>query len=279
MKDIKDGYCKCGCNERTNIHRGKPRKFIAGHQARGICNSRYGINLSKETKSKISKANKGKLSGEKNPFYGKTHSSEVLKIISEKNLDRPKRPLLGLNKICLLPTCNKSFYVPISRSNSSYCSRDCKDLDNVRRFSGENNPFYGKTHTEETKEKIRKHTLIQRANNTWKPSKPELIIQKLLTELGITFVSEHIINDKFCVDIYIPECNLVIFIDGCYWHACEYHYPNAKKPQTDNARIPYLTKCGYNVEIIWEHDISKGKKFPTANPNKILKTLLDKYIK
>lgn len=38
---------------------------------------------SDETKEKISKANKGKLSGESNPFFGKHHSEETRKKISE----------------------------------------------------------------------------------------------------------------------------------------------------------------------------------------------------
>lgn len=41
-----------------------------------------------ETKIKISKANKGKLLGEKNPMYGKTHTEEVKKKMSEINKKR-----------------------------------------------------------------------------------------------------------------------------------------------------------------------------------------------
>lgn len=41
-----------------------------------------------ETKEKISKANKGKLLGEKNPMYGKTHTEEVRKKMSEINKKR-----------------------------------------------------------------------------------------------------------------------------------------------------------------------------------------------
>lgn len=41
-----------------------------------------------ETKIKISKANKGKLLGEKNPMYGKTHTKEVKKKMSEINKKR-----------------------------------------------------------------------------------------------------------------------------------------------------------------------------------------------
>lgn len=59
----------------------------------------------------------------------------------------------------------------------------------------------------------------------------------------------------FCVDVFIPTLKLVIFVDGCYWHACPEHFPNNKHPNSDNARIPYLTKCGYKVALLWEHEI------------------------
>jgi G:T-mismatch repair DNA endonuclease (very short patch repair protein) len=83
------------------------------------------------------------------------------------------------------------------------------------------------------------------------------IIHNELSKLGVKFDAEHLINGKFCVDVFAPEYNLIIFVDGCYWHACPIHHPNNKKPNSDNARIPYLTKCGYNIEIIWEHDIKE----------------------
>lgn len=90
------------------------------------------------------------------------------------------------------------------------------------------------------------------------PSKPESKMHEALNKLNIKFETEKLINYKFCVDFCIKEYNLIIYVDGCYWHARPSHCPNAKKPKSDNARIPYLTKCGYNVEIIWEHDIKAG---------------------
>lgn len=32
-------------------------------------------------------------------------------------------------------------------------------------------------------------------------------------------------------------------------------------PKSDNARIPYLTKCGHKVKVIWEHDIPNVKDY------------------
>jgi hypothetical protein len=54
MNDILKGYCECGCGDLTNIYRGKFRRFIKGHQARGENNSRFGITLDDALKKKIS---------------------------------------------------------------------------------------------------------------------------------------------------------------------------------------------------------------------------------
>ena len=73
--------------------------------------------------------------GENNPFYGKTHSEETKKKLS--NDPRLSHP-------------------------------------------GESNPFYGKTHSEETKELIREKNHIYRENNK------DLLIQKRLDRKGLT---------------------------------------------------------------------------------------------
>lgn len=221
---ILDGYCQCGCGEQTSIYRGKPRKFIAGHHARGDCNPRFGITMDSELKAKISNSRKE----QGNPWWkGKKHKSSSKKKMSE------------------------------FRKES---------------FLGEGNPFFGKHHTDETKEKIRVGNAKYRANNPCiLPTKPEIAIHNELSKLGVKFETEYLINNKFCVDVFVPDLNLVIYVDGCYWHACPIHCPTSKvKPNSDNARVPYLSKCGYNVEIIWEHDIKD-------NLEKIIKELCQKY--
>lgn len=56
-------FCVCGCGLETKTYRGKPNRFIYGHQARGKLNSFYGKKHLEETKAKISKANKGNTGG------------------------------------------------------------------------------------------------------------------------------------------------------------------------------------------------------------------------
>lgn len=74
---------------------------------------------------------------------------------------------------------------------------------------------------------------------------------------GRTYKGEHNISKQ---PVCIKHCSMV----------APEHCPNGHKLKTDNARIPYLTKCGYNVEIIWEHDIMK-------NLNRIMDDLCLKY--
>jgi hypothetical protein len=44
---IPSGYCQCGCGQKTTIYRGKPRKFISGHNGRLESNLSMLRNLSK----------------------------------------------------------------------------------------------------------------------------------------------------------------------------------------------------------------------------------------
>lgn len=251
---MNDGYCNCGCGDITNLYRGKFRKFIYGHQARGENNPRFGVILSEEIKNKISNSNLGKQSGENNSFFGMKHTQKTKDLMSQKGRGIAKTPRKGIDKSCSI--CNTIFYVPQYRKElKKYCSVKCANIDYSDKYVGENNPFYGKIHSEETKEILRQKSSAQRSRKVILPSKPEKIIHEELFNLNIAFETEKLINDKFCVDIFIPKYNLIIYIDGCYWHACPTHCPNAKKPNSDNARIPYLSKCGYNIEILWEHDI------------------------
>jgi DNA mismatch endonuclease, patch repair protein len=222
MNNILEGYCGCGCGELTNIYRGKSRKFIAGHQARGKNNSRFGIVMDDALKKKISDVRKEQGS---DWWIGRKHTDESKKKMSE------------IRKVI---------------------------------FLGEGNPFYGKHHTEETKELIRIANAKYRSLAPILPTIPEKLIHNELTKLGVKFESEYLINNKFCVDVFVPDHNLIIYIDGCYWHACPTHFPKARKPKNDNSRIPYLTKCEYNVEIIWEHDIKERL-------NEVMKNICLKY--
>jgi len=94
----------------------------------------------------------------------------------------------------------------------------------------------------------------KRATSCVLPTKPERAVHAELRRRGVEFMTEHRLG-HYCVDVYIPSLKLVIFVDGCYWHACPTHHPTRKRPGSDNARAPYLSKCGYRVAFIWEHEV------------------------
>ena len=97
--------------------------------------------------------------GEKNPFFGKTHSSETKKLLSEKRKNRPgkkhteetkekiRRKLLG-RKV--------SKETRLKLSIAAKKRKHTKEsLEKLRQANlGENNAMYGKHHTEEAKRKI-----------------------------------------------------------------------------------------------------------------------------
>jgi hypothetical protein len=91
-----------------------------------------GYSHTEETKKRISK------SGEENPFYGKKHSPETLEKMKEASKNRKRNLHSEETKIKMKQSAKKYW---------NECGRD---------ISGKNNSFYGKSHSEETLEKLRK---------------------------------------------------------------------------------------------------------------------------
>jgi len=72
-------------------------------------------------------------------------------------------------------------------------------------------------------------------------------------------------------DFLFPEQNLVIFVDGCFWHACptcKRRLPTSRAEywkdkiegnrKRDNRYRRELRKQGYHVMRVWEHEVKKG---------------------
>ncbi len=81
-------------------------------------------------------------------------------------------------------------------------------------------------------------------------TKPEILLSKILDENKINHISQYLINDKFLVDEYLPDYNLVIEVDGLYWHSLD---GVIKKDKAENA---YLKKCGFKMIRLPEDQIS-----------------------
>lgn len=104
-----------------------------------------------------------------------------------------------------------------------------------------------------------------------KNTKPELIVRSWLHRHGYRFRIQ-CTNLPGKPDIVLKKHNLIIFVNGCYWHrhsGCKY----ASTPAThvafweekfcgnvarDKRNIENLEHSGWNVLVIWECQVKDG---------------------
>lgn len=118
------------------------------------------------------------------------------------------------------------------------------------RMMGKKNPMYGKV------EVMRKRQLngLLAQQNSKEPTSIEKKVYEALKAKGLLFETQKLINGKFIVDAYIPSLNLVIEVDGKYWHSLD---RVMKKDKAENA---YLKKCGFKLLRLSEMEI-KNKTY------------------
>ncbi|USK45523.1 very short patch repair endonuclease [Cytobacillus oceanisediminis] len=101
-----------------------------------------------------------------------------------------------------------------------------------------------------------------------KGTKLEEKVSKALWAKGVRFRK----NVKGMVgtpDIAIKKYKIVIFIDSCFWHACEIHGNKPKKNvefwekklqrniERDKQQTQYYKEKGWNILRVWEHQLKK----------------------
>lgn len=136
-----------------------------------------------------------------------------------------------------------------------------------QKYTGNGNPFFGKSHTEETKSKQRKAT-TERLVTFWKTNtlagintKPEKQMQELLRVKGIEFETPFTLQHKI-YDLYLPKYNTIIEVDGCYWHSKNIPTTQMNKQQlrrwkNDRYKDNLARKNGYKLLRVWEDEIQQ----------------------
>jgi G:T-mismatch repair DNA endonuclease (very short patch repair protein) len=86
-----------------------------------------------------------------------------------------------------------------------------------------------------------------------------------LDNVGIAYRKQYAVG-RCHVDILI-EPDLVIEVNGCYWHGHERCQPKtpgmARKRGKDKRRYKYLLSCRYKLLLLWECDIEEDGEAAT----------------
>lgn len=152
--------------------------------------------------------------------------------------------------------CNKQIYVKnykIKSGQHNFCSNKCRQGWYAETWSQQEN---WKELSRERLLQAFKEGKMSKLN-----SKPQILVDNLLNKIGINFIREYPIK-HYCIDNYLTESNLMIEVQGDYWHS----NPNKFKDKLtekqfnriikDKSKHSYI-KNNYNIEVLylWENDI------------------------
>lgn len=92
-----------------------------------------------------------------------------------------------------------------------------------------------------------------------KMTTPELQFKKILKELKVEFEIQKILGNKI-FDFYIPSANLIVEVDGNYWHGDQEMFPvlnglQKKAIRNDMFKDGLATGLGYSIERVWESEL------------------------
>lgn len=154
--------------------------------------------------------------------------------------------------------CGNLFTVEKYRENKAqFCSVDCANIAHKDFMN--------------TQEQIEKQSqkALEILSTYPRETSIEKAIREWLEDNNINHITQHIINDKFCVDFYLPDHNVIIEALGDYWHGNPkiYGVGEGLKPlndtqnkciNRDKARFAYLRKCCFSIYGFWECDIKSN---------------------
>ena len=93
------------------------------------------------------------------------------------------------------------------------------------------------------------------------PSPLEIAIWEVLDSLEIKFETQYRVGE-WLVDIYIPDRNLIIEVNGNHWHDYKM-FPKTKI--RDDTLEKYAKDNGYKFIWIWENEIKENPKLALVN--------------
>lgn len=217
--------CACGCGQNIKLVRYYPylvRKYIAGHNSRGITNPRYKAVLSEDTLEKM-------------------RISAKLRMESYQNDSIPMHDPEAIKKRAQVQT-NKFIHKIQDEFNVTILDRIPTEKFTIFKFKcnvcGE--------------EKTQSHQVYFRCSkcfpNVRSRMENELTeeLKKLFPSLEICQNNRNIMKDGREIDIFIPSKNLAIEFNGLYWHGelngkdKWYHISKTKECEKNGIRLIHI---------------------------------------
>lgn len=245
------------------------------------------------------------IKGNKNPFYGKHHSKE-----SKKKMGGCVNDYSGKNN----PMYNRSVYdVWVKKYGIDIANEKLqKQIEKISKINtGKNNGMYGKSvydvwvgkygvevadkkmrdmkkkisnyeNLPDVKERKRQRILKwMESGKSFRETIPEKIIKSILIDFKINFKqNKHFGNYNY--DFYIENKNILIEVQGDYWHGNPKFFGNGAKKRKLNERqlfkknrdvekATYAKNINMKVIYFWEYDIKNNiEKIKKIIKNKIL---------
>ena len=109
----------------------------------------------------------------------------------------------------------------------------------------------------------KKKSIKKYVRDSSKTTTPERLVHSILAKMGIVFETEFRIENKY-YDVYIPTLNLLIEIDGKYWHGKDVEFTKKSRMQkraykNDLYKDGLATSRGYKLVRVWEGEITIDK--------------------
>lgn len=222
--------CPCGiCNKQVGVRKRGANFFWKKY----ACGRNPGI-LRWSKDAKVSRC------GEGNPMHGKTPWNLGM---NKDNSEYGKK----MQQLRLNTKTSKETKIKQSRSAKK------------RKIHGHT----GRKHTAATKEKMRQKTLERIKNGEFKQTDtlPSRIFESLLVDMGIKFEKEYIVH-CWSFDFYLPNLDILVEVDGDYFHSNPVVYPNGPQTKTqkinhyrDYKKNKFCIENNMNLIRFWERDI------------------------
>lgn len=151
--------------------------------------------------------------------------------------------------------------------------------ENEERSKKISNYHKGRPKSKQHREQMKKQLAINRRERltSGKMSKPERLMQDMLESHGVEYVYQHEVSGFF-YDFYIPSKNILIEVDGDFWHCkpgTKYETPimkeQTKNVVNDKKKTAIAYSNGYTLLRFWESDINE-------NPVYVIETLIENLL-